>query len=329
MPEAPVDAASARAPRSRAASLAWRGLQVVLLAALLVFISRAIVEQQDALRAAAGALQVRWGLVFAASVVVLATYAALIQSWRLLMVGWGTTLPFGAAVRVWTTAKLGLYVPGKVWSVGALAVLAQREGATALGATGAALLGTLLNIGAGFGVVALTGPLVLDAIGPGARGAAWAAGAVFLLGVLLLPRLLPPVVDAIARRRNGAVAPVRPLPAATIWGAVAINAASWIGYGLAFQLLGLAILPTVSGAAPEFIAIWTASYLVGYLVLIAPGGIGAREAAMVAAFTALGLATSAEATILAAASRLWLIVLEVLPGLVSLALAPGVRPRRS
>jgi uncharacterized membrane protein YbhN (UPF0104 family) len=95
------------------------------------------------------------------------------------------------------------------------------------------------------------------------------------------------------------------------------------------MLLSHAVLPEVSGAAAAFIAIWTASYLAGYLFLVAPGGIGARETALVAALLALGITGSAEAAILAAASRLWLIVLEVLPGLVSLALAPGVRRPRS
>lgn len=307
----------------------WRLVQAVLLAALLVWIGRELVQQRDALRAAAGALRLRWPLIIAASALVLVTYAALIQSWRLLMAGWGTTLPYGAAVRVWTTANLGRYLPGKIWSVGALAVLAQRAGASAVGATGAALLGTLLNIGAGFGVVALAGPSVLDALGPNYRIAAWGAVALFVVGVLLLPRLLPPVVRAITRRREGVTEPVQPLPARLVWSAVAINALSWVGYGVAFHLLALGLLPAVSGATLGFIAIWTASYLVGYLVLIAPGGIGAREGAMVAAFAALGLVTATDATILAIASRLWLLVLEVLPGLISLALTPTARSRPS
>lgn len=303
----------------------WRVAQLVLLLVLLGYIGRALTAQGDALRAVATSLEVRWGGVLFASLVVLATHAVLIQSWRLLMAGWGTTLPFGAAVRVWTTANLGRYLPGKVWSVGALAVLAQREGVSAVSATGAALLGTLLNIGAGIGVVVLAGPVVLDALGAGFRSAAGAAGVAFLIGVALLPHVVPPVLAWVARRRPSVTLPERVLSRGTLWSAALINAASWAGYGLAFLLFARAILPEVSGAAASFIAIWTASYLVGYLVLIAPGGIGAREAAMVGAFAALGLTSTAEATVLAAASRLWLIVLEVLPGLVSLALAPGAR----
>jgi uncharacterized membrane protein YbhN (UPF0104 family) len=307
----------------------WRALQLLLLLALFVFIARAIAEQQDQLRAAAATIVVNWALIAAASAIVLATYAALIQSWRVLMTGWGSSLSYSAAVRTWTIANLGRYIPGKVWSVGALVVLAQREGVNPVAATGAAMLGTLINLGAGLGVVAVTGSVVLDALGAGYRAAAWIGSAAFVAGVVVLPWILPIVLRALAARRPSIRMPERDLPRGAIWLAVTINFASWVGYGTAFMLLSAAVLPDVSGALAAFIAIWTASYLVGYLFLIAPGGIGAREGALVAAFLALGIAGSAEAAILAAASRLWLIVLEVLPGLVCLALAPGARRPRS
>lgn len=307
----------------------WRAVQLLLLLALFVFIARSMSEQQEKLRDAASAITVDWSLVAAASAIVLATYAALIQSWRVLMTGWGSSLSYSAAVRTWTIANLGRYIPGKVWSVGALVVLAQREGVSPVAATGAAVLGTLINIGAGFGVVAVTGSVVLDALGVGYRSVAWIGSALFVVGVVALPWVLPVVLRFIAARRPTLSMPERDLPHHAIWLAVAINIASWAGYGAAFMLLSRAILPDVSGALAAFVAIWTASYLVGYLFLIAPGGIGAREGALVAAFLALGLAGSAEAAILAAASRLWLIILEVLPGLVSLALAPKARRPRS
>jgi len=307
----------------------WRAVQLLLLLALFVFIARAIGEQQDKLRDAASSIIVNWSLIAAASAIVLVTYAALIQSWRVLMTGWGSSLSYAAAVRTWTIANLGRYIPGKVWSVGALVVLAQREGVSPVAATGAAVLGTLINIGAGFGVVAVTGSVVLDALGAGYRSLAWIGSALFVVGIVALPWVLPVVLRFIAARRPTLSMPERDLPPHAIWLAVAINIASWAGYGAAFMLLSRAILPDVSGALAAFVAIWTASYLVGYLFLIAPGGIGAREGTLVAAFLALGIAGAAEATILAAASRIGLIVLEVLPGLVSLALAPKARRPRS
>jgi len=320
--DSPTDAA----PRP---ALWWRAVQLFVLLALFVFIARAMGEQQDTLRVAASAITVNWSLVAAASAIVLGTYAALIQSWRVLMIGWGSTLSYPAAVRTWTIANLGRYIPGKVWSVGALVVLAQREGVSPVAATGAAVLGTVINIGAGFGVVAVTGSVVLDALGAGYRTVTWIGSALFIAGTVALPWILPVVLRFLAARRPSLRMPERDLPHHAIWLAVAINIASWVGYGAAFMLLSRALVPEMSGALAAFVAIWTASYLVGYLFLIAPGGIGAREGALIAALLALGLAGAAEAAILAAASRLWLIVLEVLPGLVCLALAPTARRPRS
>ncbi len=308
--------------------LLWSALQFLLLGALLVLIAREVVTQADALRAIAASIKIRWWLILAASAIVLATYAALIQSWRLLMSGWGSSLAFWPAVRIWTIANLGRYVPGKVWSVGALVVLAQREGVSPVAATGAALLGTVINIGAGFGVVALTGASVLDALSPSYRWITWAGSMLFIAGVFALPTLLPRFVAWLSKWRPSLSPPSHELSRRAIWLAVLINCSSWIGYGAAFALLANAVFPDVGGALPTFIAIWTASYLVGYLVLIAPGGIGAREAALVGAMVALGLAVSAEATVLAAISRLWLIALEVAPGLISITFAPAVRRLR-
>lgn len=305
--------------------LLWTALQLLLLATILVLAAREMVGMRDELRETAATLDIRWGLVAVASGIVLLTYAALIQSWRMLMTGWGSSIGYLAAVRIWTIANLGRYVPGKVWSVGALVVLARREGANPMAATGAALLGTLINIGAGFGIVALTGTSVLDVLDPRYRIVTWVGSAGFVLGVLLLPRLLPVLLARLARRRTSLVPPDRPLARHVIWLAVAINCLSWVGYGLAFAVLTRAVAPAVSGALPTFVAIWTASYLVGYLVLIAPGGIGARDAALSVALVSLGMAVAPDATILVFVSRLWLTVLEVAPGLLSLALAPAAR----
>jgi uncharacterized membrane protein YbhN (UPF0104 family) len=61
------------------------------------------------------------------------------------------------------------------------------------------------------------------------------------------------------------------------------------------------------------------------VVLVAPGGIGARETAMIGLLLSLHLASPADAALLATTTRIWLTVLEILPGLVFL---PGTSLRR-
>ncbi len=287
-----------------------------------IFIAWAIRGQWADMRASAREVHVEWRWIAAASASVLAVYGLLIQSWRVLLRGWGGELTYPVAVRIWTIANLGRWIPGKVWSVGALSVLAAREGVSGTAAAGAAVLGTLLNIGAGFGVAVIMGAEGLDTVYPGFRLGAWVATAIFVVGVLVLPRLLPPVLAWLAAKRGTPVAG-RHLAASTLWASAAMNVMSWLGYGLAFALFSRGVTPSIGIDPALFIAVFTASYLIGYLVLFSPGGLGFREAALTVFLVGVGAAGQGDAVILGVTSRVWLTVLEVLPGLISLLVLPA------
>lgn len=278
-------------------------------------------ELQRAIAAATDAVRLSWGWIMAASVLVLATHALLVQSWRMLLAEWGGHLRYPQAVQIWTIANLGKWIPGKVWQVGVMSMMATDAGVSGVGAAGAALLGTLLNIGAGFGVSAITGAAALDAIQPGLQRVALGLALAFVAGVVALPKLLPPLLTRFARWR-GVEATERRLSHRTLWTATAINALAWLAYGVAFQWLTRGVTPSVSGNPGLFIAVYTASYLLGYLAVFSPGGLGIREGAIVALLVALGMTGQGEAAILSVASRVWIILLEVLPGVISLVLLP-------
>lgn len=299
----------------------WTGVQVALLGAMLWFAGSYLGTQWTEVRAAAGTLRVDWGWIALASGIVLATYALLIQSWRLLLAGWGNHLPFLQAVRIWTIANLGRWLPGRIWSIGAMGVLSQRAGISGVAAAGASVLGTLLNIGAGFGILALSGASVLDRLAPWLRSTALAGSVAFWLAVVALPLLLPRLLHLYARWKG--TPPVeRQLPARTLWLATLINGASWIAYGGAFALFARGVMPHLGGDLWVYVALFAAPYLAGFLFIVAPGGLGAREFSLVGLAVALGVANPAEATLLALTSRLWLTFLEVVPGVVSLLLSP-------
>lgn len=79
-----------------------------------------------------------------------------------------------------------------------------------------------------------------------------------------------------------------------------------------------AIFPESGGGIPAYVSAYTASYIAGFLAPFAPGGIGVREPALVIAMTELDLASTADAAVIAVASRLWLTVVELGPGVVAL-----------
>ena len=295
----------------------WRALQLILLVATLAFAVREISRQWGALTAVAHNAVLQWGWITLSAVMVLAVHAMLIQTWRILLAGWGSDLRFGAAIRIWTISNLGKYLPGKVWSIGAMGVLAQREGVSGVSAAGAALLNALLNLGAGFGVIAIAGASEMDRVAPWLRTASVVFSVGFVVGVALLPRLLPPLLLRVSTWRG--LPPLeRHLPARTLWLVTALHALSWIGYGLAFRAFAEGTSPAIAGAPAMFIAVYTASYLLGYLMIFAPGGIGVREEAMVWLLVTFGLSLKTDAIFISVISRVWLTVVEVLPGLIAL-----------
>jgi glycosyltransferase 2 family protein len=303
----------------------WLAVQVAFVAAAFWFVGRALASQWDPVRHSLGAIRPRWGFLLLSGVPVLAAYAVLIQTWRAMLEPWsaGRLLSYAAATRIWFVSNLGKYVPGKVWQITAMSVLAQRAGVSPVAATGSALVINLVNILSGFILILGGGIRLLDTTTGGRSGMAIAIATVLLAGLVLLPAFLPRAAE-IAARLTGRTVHLPPIPARPIWFAAFGTTAAWLLYGVAFALLARGVLPGVQGSLADAVAIYTISYLAGYLFVPAPGGLGVREWTLVQGMTTLGLASQGDAWVIAFASRLWLTVLEVIPGVIAL-LVGGLR----
>lgn len=290
---------------------------------MLYYVGRTLVAQWSTYRAQPLQTDLRWADLAGSAALVLVTYALLIESWRLMLRRWtggaaAPTLPFATAMRIWFVSNLGRYVPGKVWQITTMGVMANRAGISPVASTGSALLGTIINIASGIAIVLTLAWRWLDVIDPSARGIAVGLVVLSATGLALLPFIMPSLARFAARVLGRDVAVGHPAPA-TIALVVLANVLAWALYGLAFMWLVRGVLGSAAGAPWHYIAVFTASYVVGYLFLFLPGGIGPREAVMAALLTSLGLATAKQAWLVAGASRVWLTVLEVTPGLLFLA----------
>ncbi len=298
----------------------------VAVGALVSFIAiRFVAREWQAISTAAGSLKPDWSGLLIASLCVVAGYAVLILAWRELLTTWQSTLSPIDAVRIWFVSSLGKYIPGKLWSVGAMAILAKEAGASPVAATGSAVIMQLVNIAAGFTVIAVAGAGELFAAYPFLRSAAWATLALSAAGLAVGPQLLNWSVRAatrLVRQPEIALPRIGRRTLVIVYGA---NVAAWLAYGVGFGLFWSSLLGHGVGISTAALAVYTASYLLGFLAIFAPGGIGVREAVLAALLISLRLATPADAALLAAASRVWLTVLEVVPGLL---LLPGISLRR-
>ena len=306
--------------------LLLRLVQMIFVGAVLWYARQLLVTHWGDVRALQATLTISWARVGWSACLVVMSYAVLIATWRGMVRAWGATLGVGQASRIWFVSNLGRYVPGKVWQIGAMGVMANDAGVAPAAAVGSSLVIALVNVLVGFGVVAVTGADAFTVVGVDARAVSVPIG-FLVVATASLPWTLTPLVK-LAGRMTGRPVETPSLPAAAVWLAAVGCAAAWILYGLAFQQLSIGLLgPAAAGEAGPYVAVFTLSYLVGFLTLFAPGGIGVREVAMGALLTGAGLTTAAEATILVVASRLWLTILEIVPGLFFLAWPKPNQPR--
>lgn len=258
--------------------------------------------------------------------VLLGAFFIAARYWGLMSAELGGPDPGGrASFRIVMVANLGRYLPGKLWPLAGLAILSRREGIPASTGTTAGLLVQGFSL-AGAAVVAVpalwlgvggrvgaNGSAVPDGI-PSATAGAGTAG-LMALGLLLLLVILssfPPITSTGLRvlfrltRRDPEEAP---RPKATFgprW--LVLHIMLWVIYGLAFALFlrGLGFDIPIREAVPAF----TAAYLLGYVALFAPAGIGIREGVLIAFLQPwLGGAAPAVAVL----ARVWMTVVELVP----------------
>ena len=297
----------------------WIAAQVAFVALAFGYAAYYLAGQWGDARAQRDLLRLRPWPILAATALVFATYALLVQLWRLVLERWGARLGFVEAARIWSVSNLGRFLPVRVAQIGAMMYMARERGVSAAAAAGSSLLNALINIAAGVLVaVALGGP-ALDRVHAGARGVGLLMVGLAVVGLVALPWLLPPAIRLAGRLARRELPAQPTMPASAIWITVAGNLAAWLLYGVAFQLFTRGVLGEAAGALPAYVAVYSGSYVLGYLAVFTPGGLVAREAALVAFMTALGMATLPQATLVALASRLWLTVLEIVPGLLFLA----------
>jgi glycosyltransferase 2 family protein len=274
--------------------------------AIVAFAARSLVRNWEALRSQPLDWRVEPGWLALSALVVWAMYVVLILAWRGVLAGWGQRLDGWTAGGIWTVSSLGKYLPGKVWAVAGMALLAQRAGVPPWAATGSAVVMQGLAIGTGAVVAGLTGREAIEAAHPGARAvlALLVAGSVAAVALLLWPPFLRRLLRLLAPDAEARGAPA----AAGIGFGIAANLLAWMGYGLALWLLARGLLPAAGLDPLLAVAVFTASYLAGFLALFAPGGLGVREALFILMLQGpLGIGA---ATALAVASRVLLTITE-------------------
>jgi hypothetical protein len=287
----------------------WRFLQFTAGALLVGLAARSILINWQSLRAQPIEWQFAPAKIAASILLIFVSYAMLIEAWRRVVLSMKQRLEFLPAARIWFLASLGKYVPGKVWAVAGIAVLAQRAGVDPAAAVIGAIVLQALSLASGAAVVVITAREAFQFVGAWALPIAATVIALSVAGVVLLST--QPLLDRLGRLLPTSWPRLRAISPSILALAFVANMLAWTGYGGALLLLAGGLLPGVALSLPQAVGVFTCSYIVGFIALFAPAGLGPRESIFILLLAGdIGLKPAAA---LALASRLLFTGTEVLP----------------
>ena len=307
-----------RSPGWLAGGRTWwlRIAQGVVLLGAGYYLMRLVVPQLPAIRARDLAWQT--GPLLLSAALVFAHLALVIAAWTASLRWCSASITYRDAARVWFTSNLARFLPGTVWQFASLAMLASRYRISAVAATATVLFEQI--------ILMLTGLLVLAALTPAVLRATWWQVAL-IVGVVL-------AVVALTVPRPGGRAGLwleRRFPSVRLlWSGLtlrrllaftAVLVVPWFLQGAAFHQLALGLFGSLPGTPALYVTAFVGSYLAGTIAVFAPAGLLVREAAMISVLSPV--MGSADAVILAAGSRLWLVALEIIAAAVVLSLPGG------
>jgi hypothetical protein len=192
--------------------------------------------------------------------------------WHQMLAGIGESLPVRVSLRIFFVGQIGKYLPGAVWPAVTQAALAREHDVAPRATVAAVTLFLWVHLVTGTAVAVLI------------LGIAGRLPVATLLALPALAALLTPAVLGwslqtllrLARRR-----PLRQLPDGRhLVYACGWALAMWACYAVHLNLLTGAVDDPVH--VPLSAGVFAAGWVVGFVLLIAPAGVGPREAAIVA-----------------------------------------------
>lgn len=252
----------------------------------------------------------RPGWILAALALATANLFLMGTAWVSLFRQAGGSMRTSDGIRVWLITNLGRYIPGKVWQLAGLTVYIRGLG----GSAGAALASAVQ-----FQVLLLvTGAVAaLATVGVQLTGAALTWGAAWVIAALV-PLLHPRVAAWLTRRLARLLGdPEEIVPERwsrrSLVGVTGLLLVAWLAYGVGLTWLARGL--GVGAASPGSVVAtgaFAAAYVIGYLALVAPGGLIVREGALAGLLSAVAVMPLAVSATIAVAARLWVTASELL-----------------
>lgn len=241
--------------------------------------------------------------------------------WQLILRRFSIVIRYRTLARIWFLTNVARYIPGKIWQFVGVAQMGGAAGLPRL----TAVTSLALQMGFTLAAALIVGVLLLPASGDIAGRIV--ASLRWLTPIALLavhPRAIGLGLVLLRRITRREVADWRGSWGEGVW-LLTLAGLAWLVYGTAFYLFLQALIPLPAAALPPVVAMNALAFAAGYVVLIAPAGLGAKEASL-AGFLSM-LVPLPVAAALAVAARLWTMAGELLPVPFFLFAAPRLPPR--
>ena len=195
--------------------------------------------------------------------------------WLRVVRGYGYTLGWRRGLGIFFIGQLGRYIPGSIWSFGAQAAMARDVDIPFRTTLTAGLVGLGISLASsGFVGAVMVAFGLLPIPVPGFVG--------IIVAVLALAAMSPPVINFLGTKFAGKIASLK-FGVRDVGVILALMVVTWVAYGVSLDLLSIGIGTPTSGwpaSVGTTTGAYAFAYIIGVVIVIAPAGLGVREAAL-------------------------------------------------
>lgn len=284
--------------------MTWqRAVGWLLALGILFFLGRTLASTWDQVMASGFTFQFNFPLLIFSLALLVPGRSFAVEAWRRILRALGDSISFRFALYAWFVSNLARFIPGNVFQLAAMMMLAERAGVSKLNilSSQAVYAAIALSVAALYGLTLLPIPAQYIPLIAGAFGALivlLALPAVFQLMLRVSAQLLRVV------RPNSEI--TTPRVTTTFWQNLIPPLCSftmWTVNGIAFWLFVRSMTDVGVQDIPAFIGMNAAAYFIGYASFITPSGLGFREASL--AFFLGAFFPAPVAVAIAFLARLW------------------------
>lgn len=210
----------------------------------------------------------------------LAVYPITSFSWHLLTKMMGFNVPLFENMRIWMFSNLGRFLPGGVWQYPGRVLLMSEKGIAKAKTVNALVLEGVLNLLVG--LIVVTTSLFFWKT-PLKQNLTYLPLLILALGLVLFGftnRYLLNAFMTLINRLIGKKLELTALPISKLLPILMVFLLQYFFSGSALFFLAKTAIELPLSQLPIFVAIFTFSWLAGYLAFFAPGGLGVQEASI-------------------------------------------------